>query len=53
MLRPGSLDEAKRTISSYQPARWDDTFETVWNSVQELRKNSEPDAHRLDHVDGR
>ncbi len=53
MLRPGSLDEAKRTISSYQPARWDDTFETVWNSVQELRNNSEPDAHRLDHVDGR
>ena len=40
MLRPGSLDEAKRTISSYQPARWDDTFETVRNSVQALRKNS-------------
>jgi hypothetical protein len=39
MLRPGSIDEAKRTISQYQPARWDDAFESVRSSVEALRKN--------------
>jgi glycosyltransferase involved in cell wall biosynthesis len=39
MLRPGSIDEAKRTISRYEPARWDDTFESVRSSVEALRKN--------------
>ena len=39
MLRPGSIDEAKRTISQYRPARWDDTFESVRSSVEALRKN--------------
>ena len=39
MLRPGSIDEAKRTISRYQPTRWDDTFESVRTSLSALRNN--------------
>ena len=39
MLQPGSIDEAKRMISRYQPPRWDDTFESVRTSLQELPDN--------------
>jgi len=40
MLQPGCIEEAKRRIRRYEPARWDDTFESVRSSVRELQNGT-------------
>jgi glycosyltransferase involved in cell wall biosynthesis len=42
MLQPGCIDEAKRRLNQYEPARWDDTFQSVRSRLRELQHGGRP-----------
>jgi glycosyltransferase involved in cell wall biosynthesis len=41
MLQPGCIEETKRRIRRYEPARWDDTYQSVRSSIRELERMAE------------